>query len=286
MKNKFTKGLCVLLVATLFVSTGVILKLYSKSEPGKDIATDEEIEDLLSENDAIEKKELSFTNAPEGYFNDALFIGDSRTVGLKMYAPIEGATYFASVGLDVYEIEETAVEVDGIGSITLTDLLKQNKYGKIYIMLGINELGFDYDTNLVKYKKLIDSIRTLQPDTIVFIEANLRVGPDKSNNDSIINNANINRFNEAISKFANNYDSVYIDVNPIFDDGYGNLNPEFTGDDVHLYANHYTDWVNWLNTVAVVDEDAVTETTDKESDKTEGKIDENKDNKIDDKKAS
>ena len=183
MKSRFTKGLCVILVALLFVSTGVVLKLYSQGGSGKDLATDEELEELLNDNTPV-KKELSFSTVPDEYFRDALFIGDSRTVGLKMYAPIEGATYFASVGLDVYEIEEAEVEVDEIGPITLTDLLKKNKYGKIYIMLGINELGFDYDTNLVKYKKLIDSIRKLQPETIIFIEANLRVGPDKSNNDA------------------------------------------------------------------------------------------------------
>lgn len=256
MNSKFKKGLCVILVAALFISTGVVLKFFSQGGTDKDLATDEELEELLNENEPV-KKELSFSEVPDEYFRDALFIGDSRTVGLKMYAPIEGATYFASVGLDVYEIEDTEVEVDEVGLITLTDLLKKNKYGKIYIMLGINELGFDYNTNLVKYKKLIDSIRKLQPETIIFIEANLRVGPDKSNNDATTNNANIDRFNEAISKFANNIDSVYIDVNPIFDDGYGNLNPESTGDDVHLYANYYTDWVNWFKTVGVVtDEEA------------------------------
>lgn len=252
MKNKFQRGLIVILLAALFVSTGIILKMMSNVEPSKETATDEEIEEMLKEEEPPVIEYLEFTTAPEGYFKDALFIGDSRTVGLKMYAPIEGATYFASVGLDVYEIEEAVVDVDNVGSVTLTQLLEQNKYGKVYIMLGINELGFDYDTNLVKYKKLMDTIRKYQPDTIIFVEANLRVGYGKSSSDSIINNANIDRFNEAISKFANNVDSVYIDVNPIFDDGYGNLNSEYTSDDVHLYANHYADWVNWFGTVAVM----------------------------------
>lgn len=252
MKKKIYSAIVVVLVAALFVSTGVILKMLSEKEPEKETATEEEIEEVLKEEEPPVVEYLEFTTAPEGYYNDALFIGDSRTVGLKMYAPIEGATYFASVGLDVYEIEEETVEVDGIGATTLTDLLKTNKYGKVYIMLGINELGFDYDTNLVKYKKLIDTIRTYQPDCIIFIEANLRVGYGKSSTDSIINNANIDRFNEAISKFANNIDSVYIDVNPIFDDGYGNLSSECTGDDVHLYANYYADWVAWFNNNAVV----------------------------------
>ena len=297
MKNKFYRGIIVILVAAIFVSTGIVLKMMSNMEPSKETATDEEIEELLKEEEPPVVEYLEFTNAPEGYFNDALFIGDSRTVGLKMYAPIEGATYFASVGLDVYEIEEAVVEVDNVGSVTLTELLKGNKYGKVYIMLGINELGFDYDTNLVKYKKLMDTIRKYQPDAIIFVEANLRVGYGKSSTDSIINNANIDRFNEAISKFANNVDSVYIDVNPLFDDGYGNLNSEYTSDDVHLYANHYADWVNWFGTVAVMTDEmeaaleAAKEEAAKEAAKEEAakedasKSEENKENTDNDDKA-
>ncbi|MBR5129067.1 MAG: hypothetical protein IKU67_03330 [Firmicutes bacterium] len=292
MKNKFYRGIVVILVAAIFVSTGIVLKMMSNMEPSKETATDEEIEELLKEEEPPVVEYLEFTNAPEGYFNDALFIGDSRTVGLKMYAPIEGATYFASVGLDVYEIEEAVVEVDNVGSVTLTELLKGNKYGKVYIMLGINELGFDYDTNLVKYKKLMDTIRKYQPDAIIFVEANLRVGYGKSSTDSIINNANIDRFNEAISKFANNVDSVYIDVNPLFDDGYGNLNSEYTSDDVHLYANHYADWVNWFGTVAVMTDEmeaaleAAKEEAAKETAKEDAsKSEENKENTDNDDKA-
>lgn len=287
MKNKFYRGIVVILVAAIFVSTGIVLKMMSNMEPSKETATDEEIEELLKEEEPPVVEYLEFTNAPEGYFNDALFIGDSRTVGLKMYAPIEGATYFASVGLDVYEIEEAVVEVDNVGSVNLTELLKGNKYGKVYIMLGINELGFDYDTNLVKYKKLMDTIRKYQPDAIIFVEANLRVGYDKSSTDSIINNANIDRFNEAISKFANNVDSVYIDVNPLFDDGYGNLNSEYTSDDVHLYANHYADWVNWFSTVAVMTDEmeAALEAAKEEAKEEASETEENKENIDKDNKA-
>ena len=44
---------------------------------------------------------LQFTTAPEGYFNDALFIGDSRMVGIQMMETIAGATFFTTVGLSL-----------------------------------------------------------------------------------------------------------------------------------------------------------------------------------------
>ena len=60
---------------------------------------------------------------------DALFIGDSRTVGLMEYAGIDGADYFCAVGMSVYNIHEKPVSVPNVGKVTLTELLNSKKYG-------------------------------------------------------------------------------------------------------------------------------------------------------------
>lgn len=254
MSNKLKRGICVVVIAALFVTVGVVLKSFSEKTPGGGHIFDGKHENKVEKEEKPAKK-ITLGNAPEGYYDDALFIGDSRTVGLHAFAPIEGATYFDSVGLNVYKVEDTTVEIEGLGEVTLTELLNSRTFGKIYVMLGINELGFDYDTTLSNYKGLIDTIRSLQPESVIFIQANLHVGPDKSNSDTVVNNANIDRFNEAISQFANDIDTVYIDANPVFDDGDGNLKAECTGDGVHLYANFYEDWVDWLNTKAAIKEE-------------------------------
>lgn len=258
MSNKMRRGICVVVVAALFVTVGVVLKVFSEKIPGTGHIFDGKHENKV-EKEVKPDKKITLGDAPEGYYEDALFIGDSRTVGLHSFAPIEGATYFDSVGLNVYKVEDTTVEIEGLGEVTLAELLNSRTFGKIYVMLGINELGFDYDTTLSNYKGLIDTIRSLQPDSIIFIQANLHVGPDKSNSDTVVNNTNINKFNEAISKFANDIDTVYIDANPVFDDENGNLKAECTGDGVHLYANFYEDWVEWLNTKAALKEEAKSE---------------------------
>ena len=263
MNNKFLRGISVILIATIFFSTGIFLKVHSKMEleneniPAEDVEellNDEEILDENKETEEVDVKKLTLADAPEGYYDDVLFIGDSRSVGLKTYAPKEGATYFVSEGLNVYKLDEQLLNVDNIGKTTLKDLLKNNKFGKIYIMLGINELGYDFDTNCIKYKQLISLIKELQPESIIVIHGNLRVTKEKSDSDKLFNNTNINKFNEAISKFADNINTIYIDVNPMFDDGQGNLNSEYSGDNVHLYGNYYADWSKWLDANAVVRE--------------------------------
>ena len=77
------------------------------------------------------------------YFDDALFIGDSRTVGISEYGDLNNATFFANTGMSVYNVFEKSVSVPKIGKLKLEQLLESKKFGKVYIMLGINELGYD-----------------------------------------------------------------------------------------------------------------------------------------------
>ena len=49
-------------------------------------------------------KEDVFITSDSSYFDDALFIGDSRTVGLCEYGTLKNADYFASTGMSVYKL--------------------------------------------------------------------------------------------------------------------------------------------------------------------------------------
>ena len=99
---------------------------------------------------------------------------------------------------------------------------------------------------LENYKKLVDYIKDSQSSAIIYIQANLHVASKKSDKDSIVNNTNINKFNDQISKFADNKRIFYIDINEKFDDDNGNLNSNYTSDNVHIYAKYYKEWSNWL----------------------------------------
>lgn len=192
------------------------------------------------------------TDAPEGYFNDALFIGDSRTVGLASYAPIDGATYFATVGLSTYKIDKSISEVPGTKGKNFEQVLKAKKYSKVYIMLGINELGMDFNKTIENFEKLIERVQKAQPKTIIYVMANLHVDAGRSSRDAVINNTKINNFNSLLQGLADNKDIYYLDVNPIFDDANGNLTAEYTSDGTHPYAKHYPDWTDWIKSHAII----------------------------------
>ncbi len=194
----------------------------------------------------------SFTQAPEGYFKDALFIGDSRMVGLSMYGNIEGAYWFCSTGMSVFSIDDNPLDVEGIGKIGFYDLLRLNKFTKVYICLGINECGYGTSSIKSEYKKIVDLICEEQPDAPVFILANIHLAAARSDTDRVYNNKKLNDINSAIAENADNIQRFYVDVNEIFDDEKGYLRKDLTADSTHIFAKHYPKWTDYLKSHAIV----------------------------------
>lgn len=190
----------------------------------------------------------NITTPPKGDISmgDALFIGDSRTVGLMEYADIDGADYFCTVGMSVYNIHKNSVSVPNVGKVTLTELLNSKKYGKIYIMLGINEVGYKISSTVEKYSELIEFIKDKQPNAVIFIQANLHVSKSRSDSDKVVNNIAINGLNAELAKLADGKSKFYLDANILFDDKTGALSSDKSEDSTHLYAKYYKEWGEWI----------------------------------------
>ncbi len=200
------------------------------------------------------EQEGTFTTEDVSYFSDALFIGDSRTVGLSEYADLGDADVFATIGLSSFKLFETQVDMPGYGKETLDEVLSRKNYGKIYLMLGINELGYPHESIEKQYREIVEKIREKQPDAILFLEASLHVSKAKSDSDSLYNNANIDWLNGVVESLCDQKQTYYIDVNEIFDDGAGNLDAQYTSDDAHPLGKYYAQWAEWILTKAIVKE--------------------------------
>ena len=185
----------------------------------------------------------------ESYFNDAAFLGDSRTLCISDYAGLAGADFFCDNGMTIYKLlEDDGVTYQRTGEkVDLKEILQEKHYGKIYIMLGMNELGYgDTPMYLKQYLKVIRQIKEWQPGVIIYVMANLHVSREKNNMETEFNNININDKNVASARLANGRDVFYLDCNPLFTDEEGYLQAELTFDGVHLYAQHYDKWRDFL----------------------------------------
>ncbi|MDE7062921.1 MAG: acylhydrolase [Lachnospiraceae bacterium] len=200
-------------------------------------------------------KTYEFTTVTQDYFDDAVFIGDSRTVGLRDYSGWSNPTYYASIGLTVYDMfTNPIVEEDG-QKITVEEALNRHQFGKIYFMIGINEMGTGtVDSFMEAYEKAVAHLRELQPDAIIYVQGIMYVTQSRSERDPIFNNPAIRERNERIAALANNRDIFYIDVNEVVADENGNLNDDYTWDETHLLGKYYSFWTEFLLVHGIVKE--------------------------------
>ena len=179
-------------------------------------------------------------------FSNVLFIGDSRTVGLSEYGDLGQADVFATSGMTVFELFRERVSVKGEEKKTLEELLSLKRYRTIYLMLGINELGYEEESIVGQYRSVVEKIRAEQPAAVLVLAANLHVTRKKAAKSRIYNNLRIDGLNQSIEKIAEDTGCRYIDVNSIFDDENGNLSAAYSTDGAHILGKYYSVWVEWI----------------------------------------
>ena len=200
--------------------------------------------------DEAEEEPLEFTHVDKEYFADAVFIGDSRTQGLYEYSNLaDVATFYSKTSLTVYNLFEKPKDFirEGDEKLTLEQALSRHQFKKVYLMIGINEMGTGTPESFFEaYARAVYKIRELQPDAIIFVQGIMRVAGQKNASDPVFNNTNINIRNVEIETLANGKDIFYIDVNEAVCDENGNLYADWTFDQIHLKAKYYQVWENFL----------------------------------------
>lgn len=225
-------------------------------QTGASVGTETEVQEqpteVLPPPEPLPPPTKEFITVGDDYFDDAVFIGDSRTVGLHDYGGLDKATFFATVGLNVYDMwSQRFCEVDG-EKLTLEEALSRRQYKKIYFQIGINEMGRGtVDTFMQAYEESVRKFQQLQPDAIIYVQGIMRVTKEKSDKDKIFNNPGIQVRNERIAQLADNMKIFYIDVNEVVCDDTGNLRKELTFDNLHLYGSKYYIWVDFLKTKGI-----------------------------------
>lgn len=188
---------------------------------------------------------FTFGASDISYFDDALFIGDSRTVGIQEYGTFTNSDFFCSIGMMASNIDS-----QNINGQTFDQLIDSKQYGKVYVMLGINEVGNDFQFTLTKYRAIIEKLKAHQTNATIYIQANLHVSAASETN--VINNDNIDYLNSLFAGLADNKKVFYIDINELYDDENGNLTAEYTSDGVHPLAAYYKQWCEWLSNKTVI----------------------------------
>lgn len=188
-----------------------------------------------------------------GWFDDAVFLGDSRTEGLQLYSGLKNGDFLWYKGMTVFKVDDPEyrrIEVDG-EKLTMMEALALKQYEKVYIMIGINELGYPAASYEKGLRTMIDRVKELQPDAVIYLETlppvNEQVTREKKLG-SYINNSNVAAFNEIIYRVAWEKEVALLDVAEVYRTEAGDLAAEMAVDGVHFYRGGYAAWYEYLCT--------------------------------------
>ena len=188
-----------------------------------------------------------YVTVDDSYFEDAVFIGDSRTQGLMLYGNMKTATFYCKQSLFVHNFLTEVYAATPSGTMTVPEALRLYKFKKVYIMIGINSMGLSTQGDFRDYyAEIVDTVRALQPNAVIFVNGIMNVTTSYSNGAPTINNINIRDKNVLISEFANGRDIFYLDMNEALCGEDGGLVPAYTWDGVHLYPDYYQVWKDFL----------------------------------------
>ena len=188
------------------------------------------------------------TSVDDSYFQDAVFIGDSRMEGFRNLSGITKGSFVTAVGMELENFYSEAQIATAQGIVPVMDALKNINYTKIYMMLGTNELGA-YDMNSVResYRKVLSDIKTpsSSAEPTVYVYSVIYVEEALVTTGYYVNNANVDAVNLEIMKMCQEEGYHYINLNEVFSDGYHSLVSGASSDGVHLEQPYCQDWLDY-----------------------------------------
>lgn len=187
----------------------------------------------------------------DDYFDDVVFLGDSRTEGLQIYGGLARGTYYWARGMTVFRVDDekyAIFDVDGT-SYTMIGALARRPYRAVYIMVGVNELGYaveSYESGLAAF---VDQVLEVQPDAVVYLQLMPPVNDALARQNGLgnyINNSNLAAFNEALIRVAAEKRVVLLNTAEVYADESGQLQAEIAADGCHFKAGGYPRWIEYL----------------------------------------
>lgn len=122
----------------------------------------------------------------------------------------------------------------------LEDTVLNLNPSKIFIMIGTNDIyrGLSKKEIIDNYKKIIKITKKNVPQTEIFIQSILMTGKVENYRD----NGFIMEINYELKNLASQNNLVFIDLNKLFVDEEGYLNPKYSEDGLHLKGEAYQIW--------------------------------------------
>lgn len=191
----------------------------------------------------------------DGYFEKAVFIGDSRTVGFSMHSGVK-SNFWGHTGLNVSTVlTEKYILIDtptGEEKVDVVTALKETPdIERVYISLGVNEIGW-YSSNLFiqKYAEFVTAVKEALPNAAVYVQSIIPMSKTASDREYASQGGNdrLKLYNELIKTMCADNAVHFVDVFSLFADEDGYLPEEAGFDGIHLNPSYYKQLAEYLRT--------------------------------------
>lgn len=195
--------------------------------------------------DNSSKNETSSTSSDNSCFEGSAFVGNSMLEDLNMYGIIDNADFYAKTGLTVTSVfEETTVD----GTSPIMDEVIAGGYKKVFLMFGLNELGWSYSDVFVEdYGKIIDALQEADPNVEIYLQSLFPVSKARSDKNLYgVTNQRIVEYNSMLKELAEEKGVHYVDVYSSMVTEDGTLPDSASPDGVHPNMDYCKTWVQYL----------------------------------------
>ena len=164
--------------------------------------------------------------AEEDHYSDAVFIGSTSLAGLSDYKYVKSDNMLLSDSITLGNFNTVVLSAGGVES-SISDAVARKKAGKIYIMVGIDDLdSLSSGDPFSELEDFIESVKETNPDVKIYLMSLL---PVTSENESrIALNSDVDIYNSRLLEFANKMNVFYLDVSTGFKGNDGKLPASYT----------------------------------------------------------
>lgn len=199
----------------------------------------------------------------KSYFDDAVFIGDSISKGLKLNGVLPPANVIADQNVGIDQIaNDKPIYLDVSGTKrTLFQMLDALpiKPKKVYIMLGSNGLPhYTNDVHMNFYNIVLDRIIKKYPDATIYVQSVTPITKEAEESyakrKKDFTNKKINEFNELVKAACKDKNIYYLSVRDALVDENGYLSSTHNaGDGVHFKKSGHEAMYQYYKTHTVPD---------------------------------
>ena len=188
----------------------------------------------------------------DSFFDNTVFLGDSRTEGFQLFSGMKHGDFFWARGMTVFRADSEdyrPFEIDG-REYSMIEALALKQYDNVYIMLGVNELGYPAESYESGLMALMDKIISLQPNAVIYLQlmppVNDAMCRQNKQIESYVNNANLSKFNAAIVRVAAAKKVVLLNTAEVYTGPDGQLPAELANDGCHFAYSGYKPWADYI----------------------------------------